>query len=222
MAGYASVFGVALVARLVLTFVPVAYVSTGQRAAWSWRSFLVFALCFAAAVALAARAGLPTPGQSLSRWRRAIGLPATVGAAVALLTIWSDIVSPVAPTRGVATVHVHGWPALPFYIYGAILLTVVFHFFPMALAAWLAQRFRGGLRSAILVLGVAAVALSEDAGYFLHSGPSTGIETARHVLSVLANAAEAVFVYRFGLLGGLAQRSATYLLWHLAWPALGP
>lgn len=206
--------------RLLLAFLPVDYVSEGQRALWSWRFFAVFALCFAAAVFLATRAGLPAPGETASGPQRGWLLPLAVGAAVALLTIGSDVVAPAAQARGLATLHVRGRAALPFYAYGAILLTVVFHFLPISLVAWLARRIRGRARVVLVCIGVAAVALSEDAGYFLGS-PSLGtIDAWRHVLSVFANGAEAAFIYRSGLLAGLAQRSATYLLWHLAWPSL--
>ena len=221
MVGYASVLGVAVASRLLLILLPVAYVSPGQQAAWSWRFFAVFALCFAIAVAVAQKARLPTPVETLAHARRAVALPVAVGAGVALLTVWSDILAPVAAARGVPTIHVHGLAAVPFYTYGAILLTTVFHFLPMALVAWIAQRLGAGWRPIVRGVGVAAVGISEDAGYFLRSGLSIGVETARHALSVVANCTEALFVYRFGVLGGLAQRGTTYLLWHLLWPSLG-
>jgi hypothetical protein len=41
------------------------------------------------------------------------------------------------------------------------------------------------------------------------------VDAARHVLSAAANCAEARFIYHFGLLSGLALRSATSLLRHL-------
>lgn len=221
MGGYGIAFGVAVAARLLLAFLPVDYVSAGQRAIWSWRFFAVFALCFAVAVFLATRSRLPTPEETASGPNRRWLLPLTVGAAVALLTIASDVVAPVAQARGLATVHVRGWSALPFYAYGAILLTVVFHFLPIAVVAWLAQKVRGRARAALVCVGVVAVAFSEDAGYFLGSQSSFAtVDAWRHVLSVFANGAEAVFIYRFGFLAGLAQRSTTYFLWHFVWPLL--
>lgn len=217
MVNHASLFGVAFLCRLALAFLPVAYVSAGQRSLWSWPFFCVFALCFAAAVPLAASAGLPRPPDTLIR-RRELFAPVAVGTAVALLTIWSDLVSPVAIARNVPTVHVHGWAAVPFYVYGAILLTVVFHFLPIAFVAWCARRLPPRLRLAILIIGVLAVAFSEDANYFLRARSLAGVEAGRHALSVVANGAEALFILRLGLLGGLTQRLTTYLLWHLAWP----
>ncbi|HEX7182995.1 MAG TPA: hypothetical protein VF756_14230 [Thermoanaerobaculia bacterium] len=209
-----------MAARLLLVFLPVGYVSAGQQAIWSWRFFAVFALCFAVAVFLATRSKLPTPEETASGPKRRWLLPLAVGAAVALLTIGSDVVAPAAQARGLTTLHVRGWAALPFYTYGAILLTVVFHFLPIALVAWLAQQVRGRARAALVGVGVLAVAFSEDAGYFLGSRSFATVDALRHVLSVLANGTEAVFIYRFGFLAGLAQRSATYFLWHFAWPLL--
>lgn len=219
--GYAIVFGVAVAARVLLVFLPVSYVSAGQQALWSWRFFPLFAACFAAAVFLATRARLPSPRETATGPRTGWLLPLLVGTAVALLTIGSDVVAPAAAARGVPEIHVGGWAALPFYVYGAVVLTVVFHFLPMALVAWLAQQVGGRAGFVLVAAGVLAVALSEDAGYFLRSRAFEEVELARHVLSVFANGAEAAFIYRFGLLAGLAQRSATYVLWHLAWPLLG-
>lgn len=219
--GYAVVFGVAVAARVLLDFLPVSYVSAGQQALWSWRFFPVFAACFAAAVFLATRSKLPSPRETATGPTKGWLLPLLVGTAVALLTIGSDVVAPAAAARGVPTIHVGGWAALPFYTYGAVVLTVVFHFLPMALVAWIARRVGGRAGFVLVAAGVLAVAFSEDAGYFLRSRIFEEMELARHLLSVFANGAEAVFLYRFGLLAGLAQRSATYVLWHLAWPLLG-
>lgn len=219
--GYAIIFGVAVAARGLLAFLPVSYVSAGQQALWSWRFFPVFAAGFAASVFLANRSELPSPRETAMGQKEGWLLPLLVGTAVALLTIASDIVAPAAAARGVPTMHVGGWAALPFYTYGAVVLTVVFHFLPMALVAWLARRAGGRTRFVLVAAGVLAVAFSEDAGYFLRSRAFEEVELARHALSVFANGAEAVLIYRFGLLAGLVQRSATYVLWHLAWPLLG-
>jgi hypothetical protein len=215
--GYVIVFGVALVSRLLLVAMPIPYVTAVQRAAWSWRFFAVFVLCFLCAMALASRSNLPTPAETLSR-PRALAIACAVGSAVALLTIWSDILAPAAQARGLATIHVTGWVAVPFYAYGAILLTTVFHFLPIAFAAWLAQKVRGRLRLIVLGIAVAAVGISEDAGYFLRNDLRVDVDAGRHVLSMLGNSSEALLIYRFGFLAGLAQRSTTYLLWHLIWP----
>ena len=219
--GYAIVFGAAVAARVLLAFLPVSYVSAGQQALWSWRFFPVFAACFAAAVFLANRSRLHSPRETARGPRKGWLLPLLVGTVVALLTIGSDVVAPAAAARGVPTMHVGGWAALPFYTYGAVVLTVVFHFLPMALVAWLALRVGGRAGIVVVAAGVLAVALSEDTGSFLRSRAFEEVELARHVLSVFANGAEALFIYRFGLLAGLVQRSATYVLWHLAWPLLG-
>ena len=40
------------------------------------------------------------------------------------------------------------------------------------------------------------------------------------ICSQAANAAEAILIYRYGLLAGLLQRGTTYLLWHVLWPSL--
>jgi hypothetical protein len=218
--GYAIVFGVALGSRLVLVTQPIAYVSAGQETAWSWRFFIVFTVCFLVAVALASRSKLPSPTQSLSR-PGALAIASAVGLGVAILTIWTDVLAPAAQARGFPTMHVAGWVAVPFYAYGAILLTTVFHFLPMAFAAWLVQRLRGGLRSVLVGIAIAVVGMSEDADYFLRTDFVIGVDAARHGLSVLGNAAEGVFIYRFGFLAGLVQRSATYLLWHILWPLFG-
>lgn len=220
MVGYAVVFGVALVLRLSLITQSIVYVNAGQRAVWSWRFFVVFALCFLCAVALATRSRLPTPAQTLSR-PGALAFAFAVGLAIALLTIWTDILAPVSLARGIPSIHVTGWVALPFYAYGAILLTTVFHFLPMAFAAWLTQRLRSRLRFVLIGAVIGIVGFSEDAGYFLQTGTLMDADAARHALSVLANSTEAVFIYRFGFLAGLAQRSATYLLWHVLWPLAG-
>lgn len=164
---------------------------------------------------------LPSPRETATGPKKGWLLPLLVGTAVALLTIRSDVVAPAAAARGVPTMHVGGWAALPFYTYGAVVLTVVFHFLPMALVAWIARQVGGRAGFVLVAAGVLAVALSEDTGYFLRSRAYEEVEFARHVLSVFANGAEALFLYRFGLLAGLAQRSATYVLWHLAWPLLG-
>jgi hypothetical protein len=220
--GYAAVLAAAVAARALLSLLPVAYAVPGQRTVASWEFFALFVACFAAGAVLAIRAGLPSPGTALARAGGTLALPAAAGAAVGILIILSDLAAPAAAARGVATLHVAGPGTVPFYVYAAILLSTVFHFLPMALAAALARPLRGGARIALLGAAVALVAFSEDAGWFLREGLPLSIEGARHALSVAANAAEALFVLRGGLLGGLAQRATTYLVWHLLWPALGP
>jgi hypothetical protein len=214
---YATVLVAAIIARLALEWESPDYVSDGQRLIWSWPFFLVFAACYAAAIAIARRTRIPAPAETLARPLIRLGLPALVGVVVALLTIASDLMQPVALARGVSSIHVQGWQAVPFYTYGAIVLTTVFHFLPVALLAWLVQELSGARRTALVGIGIAAIAFSEDAGYFVR-GASLDIESARHVLSVVANAAEALFIYRFGFLAGLAQRASTYLVWHGLWP----
>jgi hypothetical protein len=218
---YATVLLVALLSRVLLEFTTADYVTAGQRVALSWRFFALFVGSYGVAVALASRAMLAGPHETLAHARVALRWPIAVGAAVGLATIASDMAAAVAASRGLDTVHVRGWAALPFYAYGAVLLTTVFHFLPVAAAAWLARRLTGRGRVLVLGIGIAVAAFSEDMGYFLNRGAQPGIEWARHALSVAANALEATFIYRHGLLAGLAQRSTTYLLWHLLWPAFG-
>ena len=219
---YAIVFLVAAAARIALGLIPFEYALAGQAVIGSERFFVVFAGCFAAGAAAARHAPMPSPARTLRDARTALGLPAAVGVSVALLTILSDLAYPAAAARGVASVHV-AWPAaVPFYVFSAIALTTVFHFLPVAVLAWAARKLAGKPRAVLLALGIVAIAFSEDAGYFLRHGTEAGVEWARHALSVAANGAEAFFIYRFGLLAGLAQRGSTYLVWHLAWPALRP
>jgi hypothetical protein len=219
---YAIVFLVAAAARIALCGIPFEYAFAGQALVGSGRFFVFFAACFAAAVAVAPHTTVPPPAQALRSARKALGLPVAVGVSVALLTIVSDLAHPVAAARGVASVHV-AWPAaVPLYVFSAIALTTVFHFLPVAVLAWVARKVAGKRRAVLLMLGILAIAFSEDGGYFLRHGNEAGVEWARHALSVAANGAEALFIYRFGLLAGLAQRGSTYLVWHLAWPALGP
>ena len=217
--GYAAVFGVAFVARVILTFLPVDFITPGQRRLWSWAFFTVFSLCFGLAVLLAARAALPSP-ESLARTRAGLWGPMAIGSIVAVATIVSDLIAPAAAARGLPALHVRGVAAIPFYVYGAVLLTVVFHFLPVAGGAWLARHSRGHARTAVLALTLILVAFSEDLAFFVESDGAGAVETARHVLSVLANGSEAVWIYRFGLLSGLVQRGSTYLLWHIAWPPI--
>ena len=164
-------------------------------------------------------AGLPTPAQTLQS-PLAVILSVGIGFAVGLITIWTDLISPAASARGLTTVHVAGTPALPFYAYGAILLTTLFHFLPVAAATYLAQRFALTTRRTIIIGAILVVAFSEDFGFFLRNSDLLNLETGRHVLSVLANATEADLVYRYGLLAALLQRTSTYIVWHIAWPNL--
>lgn len=218
MSSYAALFVAALAARGVLAMTTVSYTSPGQQAVWSWSFFLVFTACFAAAAWAAIRAGLPSPAATLAGPRQGWAWPVAVGAATGVAVIWSDVVSPAAAARGVETLHVQGWPAVPFYAYGAILITVVFHFLPIAIGSLLARHLAGWPRLILLAIVVTAVALSEDLRFFLGAAPHDSVETTRHVVSLAANAAEALFILRFGLLAGLIQRLTTYGLWHLAWP----
>jgi hypothetical protein len=139
-----------------------------------------------------------------------------------MVAILSDLAYPAAAARGVASVHVALPAALPLYVFAAIALTTVFHFLPVAALALVAQGLAARRRALVVGLGILAVAFSEDAGFFLRHGSGVGIEWARHAVSVVANGAEAFFIYRHGLLAGLAQRSSTYLVWHLVWPVAGP
>ena len=216
--GYGTVLAVAALSRLALEAFEIDYVSDSQEAIWSWRYFAVFVACYALAAVAAHGARLPSPSGSLARWRTHILPPAAIGMLVALLTVASDVIEPVAQARGVATVHVAGPAAAPFYAYGAILLTTVFHFLPVALLAWLAMRAPTRLRALFVGLGIAIGAFTEDAGYFARA-PGLDREWARHALSVAANGAEALFIYRCGLLAGIAQRASTYLIWHIFWPS---
>jgi hypothetical protein len=219
MIGYAVIFGVAVLARLVLAGLTVEFVTPGQRLLWSWPVIVVLALALAGAAALADRARLPAPHDGL-RWRSGLGLAIGAGAIVGVLTIASDIASPVAATRGLPTIHVQGIAALPFYLYGAILITVLFHFLPMATAAWVADGLPPAAARACVIAALLLVALSEDLGFFARGAGIATVDGGRHVLSVAANASEAALIYRYGLAAGLLQRGTTYLLWHLAWPNL--
>lgn len=216
--GYAALFAMAIAARLSLDLLPVQYVSAGQERVWSWSFFGVFSVCFLLGALLANRAQMPAPAETFSGPVSGWALPLAVGCAVGLLTIGSDLLDPAAAARGLSSLHVRGPAAIPFYLYGAMLLTVVFHFLPMAFAAWVARRLRGAWRLAVVSIALVAVAFSEDLGFFLRASSLDTVEAGRHVLSVLANGAEAFFIYRFGLVSGLLQRGSTYLLWHLAWP----
>ena len=142
------------------------------------------------------------------------------GSAIAVLTIVSDVHSPAAAARGVATLHVPFPASLPFYAYGAIVLTVLFHFLPLALALALLRATaldRTWIPPAVVVV---VLALSEDWNYLAQVGLRASVETARHVLSFAANLLELWFIQRFGLLAGLCQRLTTYAWWHVVWGAL--
>jgi hypothetical protein len=216
------VLAAAALSRLALEAITVDFVTDGQRTLWSWPFFGFFVACYAVAAVAATRAKLPSPAGTLAQWPTGLALPAATGFVVALLTIASDVAEPAAAARGVASVHVTGPAAVPFYAYGAALLSTVFHFLPVALLAWAAARLGGRARALLVGAGIAIVAFSEDFGYFARQAPDFGIEWFRHALSVAANGAEAVFIYRFGLLAGLAQRASTYLVWHLGWPSWAP
>ena len=220
MLGYGAILATAAALRLALEAFSFDFASAGQRTLWSWQFFAVFVACFFIGAVAAMRTSLLSPAGTVRQWRAGLALPAAIGFGVALVTIATDIVEPVAAARGVATVHVTGPAAVPFYAYGAILLTTVFHFLPVALLAWAASQVSGRTRAGLVGAGIALVAFSEDASYFIRHAPSFDIEWARHTLSVAANGAEALFIYRFGLLAGLAQRAATYLGWHILWPVL--
>jgi hypothetical protein len=217
--GYTAIFVAALLARIALVFLPVRFVTAGQERLWSWEFFAVFTLCFGSGILLARRAGLPPPDR-VPRDCASAWVPIGIGCMVAVATIASDVVEPAAAARGLSSMHVRGVAAIPFYIYGAVLLTVVFHFLPVAAGAWVARRLHGQARSMILVMTVFLVALSEDLTFFVRSASPGVLETGRHVLSVLANGSEAFLIYRFGLLWGLLQRGSTYLVWHIVWPAI--
>jgi hypothetical protein len=220
LAGYAAVYATALLARIALAFLPVRFVTGGQERLWSWEFFAVFTLCFVSGILLARRAGLPPPDRippdGASAW-----VPISIGCIVAVMTITLDMIEPAAAARGVPSMHVRGAAAIPFYLYGAVVLTVVFHFLPVAAGAWVARRSHNPARSVILALTLLAVALSEDLMFFVRSASPGVLETIRHVLSVAANGSEAVLTYRFGLLWALLQRVSTYLVWHIAWPTIG-
>jgi hypothetical protein len=219
MAGYAVILGFALLARVALSLFDFEFVTTAQRFLWSWPVVAGFVAMFAASANLGKRAGLPTPAETL-RSPFVVMLAVGIGVAVGLITIWTDLISPAAIARGVATLHVAGPSALPFYVYGAILLTTLFHFLPMAAAAYFAQHFAPATRHTIILGAILAVAFSEDLGFFLYNSSLFSLETGRHVLSVVANATEAGLIYRYGLLAGLLQRISTYIVWHIAWPNL--
>ena len=222
MAGYTVVLGLALLARSALSFLEVSFVTPAQRTMWSWPVFWLFSMAFAVATVLANEAHLLTPAETL-RAPRALATALVIGATVGCLTVWSDWVSPAAAARGLPSLHVRGPAAGPFYIYGAILLTVLFHFLPIAVAARLTMLLQARTaRRLFLGATIVLVALSEDTSFFLQTRDVLGVESARHALSVAANAAEAILIYRYGLLAGLLKRGTTYLVWHVLWPAMGP
>lgn len=90
----------------------------------------------------------------------------------------------------------------------------------MAFATWVARRLEGPWRLVVVSTALVVVGFSEDLGFFLRASSLATVEAGSHALSVLANGAEAFFIYRFGLVSGLLQRGSTYLLWHLAWPLM--
>jgi hypothetical protein len=216
--GYGILLAGAALSRLALEAFDFDFVSAAQEMFWSWRYFAVFVACYALAAVAAHGAQLPSPPDTLARWRTRLLQPVAIGILVALLTVVSDVIDPVAKARGVATIHVAGGAAAAFYAYGAVLLTTVFHFLPIAPFAWLATRAPAGARAMVVSLGIAIAAFSEDAGYFARA-PVFDMEWARHALSVAANGTEALFIYRYGLLAGIAQRASTYLVWHIFWPS---
>lgn len=219
MRPYVIVLLTAFVSRLLLEFFRVPYVTSGQRVLWGWPFFVVLV----AALAMGAYALRHTRDRERHDdvvARRKFGWPIIVGTVVAAAIIISDVIEPVAEARGVPTIHVPLPIAIPFYLYGGILLSVLFHFAPLALILGLTSRVRPGIARSFIIAAVVAVALSEDGGYFIRNGFDATPEGARHLVSVAANAAEVMFMWRFGFLAGLTQRLSTYTWWHILWPAV--
>ncbi len=219
-AAYLCVLGVALAARAALSGTPVPYVNAGQALLWSWPLFGALALAVAAGAHLAERVGIPAPLDPRVPASLRFLVPTLWGSVIAALTILSDVVAPAAAARGLPTMHVPFPVSIPFYVYGAIMLCVLFHFLPLGLAAWMLTRLRRTAPRAAIALAVTALGLSEDGGYFLRSGLPYSVETLRHLLSFAANVTELLFIWNYGLLAGLSQRMATYAWWHITWGAL--
>jgi hypothetical protein len=209
---YVVVILVALVARGTLSFFDVVYINRGQALLWSWMFAPLLVLAIAMGALLAKGSRIPEPlASGITRAQR-FGWPALAGVAIAAAIIASDIIAPVG------SVHIPFPAAIPFYTYGAILIYALFHFLPLAAIDRIAVRLRSRAANIIAPAAVALLAFSEDGGYFLRSGMPATMESARHGISVVANAAELAVTWRFGFLAGLTLRGATYVCWHLLWP----
>jgi hypothetical protein len=220
MAAYLWMLAVALIARVVLSGVPVSYVNAGQAVLWSWPMFGALAAATLGGAYLADRAAIPAPFDPKISMVRRLVLPFVWGSVIGGLIILSDAVAPVAAARGWPTMHVPFPASVPFYLYGAILLCVLFHFLPIGAVAWVLTRLRARPPRWVKALAVITLGLSEDGGYFVRNGLPFSAETFRHLLSFGANVTELLFIWNFGLLAGLTQRMATYTWWHLVWGGL--
>lgn len=221
MAPYLVLLGASALVRAVLMVAPVDYINRGQHVLWSWPIFGVVVLGTLVGAWCARRAGLPGPLDGrISGWQR-FALPAAVGTAIAAAIVLSDILSPIVNVRGLTRLHVPPPVSVPFYRYGAVVLTILFHFLPLAVIAALCSGGRRWRRTPVWLGAVLLLGLSEDAGYFLREGLPLTMETGRHIVSYGANVAELMFIRSSGLFAGLSQRCATYAWWHVAWGGWG-
>lgn len=221
--GYLLLMAYLVLVKLSITWFPDAFRSTAQAAVFAWPMIAVLTVLGPGGLWLLRRNGLPAfwnQRGSLARpvlWGIALGLLA-IG--TDLLTGWTEVV---ARKLGMASIHIDFPASLLIYPGGAVIVDVIYYLVPIPLLVWLISgvllkgRHREPVFWTVGALAAAIEPLTQDLGY---PGP------AWVMLLLLAedyalNLAQVVLLRRDGFLAAVLLRVSFYLVWHVAWGALG-
>jgi hypothetical protein len=197
----------------------VRYRSAGQRLAFSWPFLAFLAGWGLLGLLLARRAGFPEMWDP-PRWRAGAPWALGLGLATGALSILADRLRPLAPLLGLDSLH-HPMPeGLLVYLHAGIASEVYLHLLPAPLVTLAATRLLGMPPARAGWAAVALLSVGESWRFLADPAQWHPLEALRHAVSCLANGAEVWLYCRYGFLLGLAQRLASYSIWHVLWPAL--
>ena len=218
--GYAAIILAVVALRAGLELFPVDHPQARQ-SLLQWKEILLLAAMGLAALRLAPRAGFA------DLWDRRVGavgrfvVPLGLGAAFAALTAGESLL--------------HHWPNfhVPFpqsvFVYGsaAVLYEVKYHLLPVVLVVWLAYDLGAGARWGRAWFWTVAVLLSlyeplHQVPAMVRMGMVSGSPwvAASFAKIFLASLVPLYLFRRSGFLALVGFRFATYMLWHVLWPAV--
>jgi len=213
--------------KLAITFVPDAFRSTAQAAVFAWPMIGALTVLGLGGLWLARRCGLPgfwNPGLPASRkWLPPVLLGVGFGLlaiGIDVLTGWTDAIE---RKLGIPSIHIDFPASLLIYPGGAVIVNVIYYLIPIPLLLWLVSSvlLRGRFREPVFWTVAAAVAAIEPLTQDL-SEPGPAWVVLLVLLSDYAlNFAQAALFRRGGFLATVLLRVSFYLIWHVAWGALG-
>lgn len=221
--GYLLLMAYLVVVKLSITFVPDAFRSTAQAAAFAWPMIGALTILGLGGLWLARRSGLPAfwnPDLSPARkWLLPVLLGVGLGVlaiGIDVLTGWTDVIE---RKLGVPSIHIDFPASLLIYPGGAVIVNVIYYLIPIPLLLWvisgllLRGRFREPVFWSVAALAAAIEPLTQNLTF---PGPAW-VMVLLVVSDYALNLAQAALFRRDGFFATVLLRVSFYLIWHVAW-----